>query len=349
MGEDGTLYVLGYGLLWSYIPLAPAGPGPLAPAGSGGPRWRCEALAGPLAPKSIDPAWPPQGAPADQVDPGVLRGIRHLAAVPGGGLLLSDGKAGIRFIGPAGDTALADRLRAHARARRDGDATRAQGVLDRLEQERDDPTAPRLRAARAGMAAQAICAGGDPGPDPRERILAQRHVWQVPRTHGLEFGDMAWDPGTDTLLAAQGSEIRSLDPARNSDKVRYAVPSVRSVAGAPAPRPGRRCQSLVVGPDGTITFATAGWDGEALEQIWRLSRQGDLELVAGRTTAQPGTDQAAPASGGTLRVNALAGAPGGALYAVDRERGSVLLLTPESDPWQPGIRCLAEGIPNLVG
>ena len=81
--------------------------------------------------------------PAERLGPGWM-GWRHLAVVPGGGLLIADGAPfeerghGILFIGPRGDDALAGRVHAHRQAEAAGDWARARAILDRLARRRDD-------------------------------------------------------------------------------------------------------------------------------------------------------------------------------------------------------------------
>lgn len=108
---DGTLNVLTRERLWS-----------LTPAGGDAP-WRIACLAGgsasePGSDSGFAPKVPPSGTPAGQFP---LRGFLHLAAVPGGGLLLTNGHdqdpddaqrkagthAGIRFLGPEWDVSMA--------------------------------------------------------------------------------------------------------------------------------------------------------------------------------------------------------------------------------------------------
>jgi hypothetical protein len=96
---DGTLIVLTKHHLWS-----------LTPAGGDAP-WRSACLAGSLATEQDSaadggPKHPPSGTPAAEFP---LHGFFSLAPVPGGGVLLTDGrddgggKAGIRFLGPERD------------------------------------------------------------------------------------------------------------------------------------------------------------------------------------------------------------------------------------------------------
>jgi len=385
VGDDGTVYILGHGLLWAFTPLPAAQGGAAEPwwrsKAVPEPQWHCEAIAGPLAAKGIVADWPPQGAPADQLDPTVLRRIRHMAAAPGGGLLLSDGVDGIRFLGPAGDADLAERIRGHARARLAGEADRARTLLAGLERTRDAPFGlrmgavckgatvapnmdadvlgeiesflvdPRMLAFRAAMAAQAIRAGGDPGPDPRQRLLAQRHVWQVPNTHGSAFQAMAWDAGDGTLVAARKNQILRLDPALGASRFCYAAPQVGdrpTTAGGPLPPLGHPIHALAVGPGGTVHFTTApDQDGsEPDPHVWSLSTQGEPQLLAGSV---PGARVPGPDPEQAFTPSGLAAGPGGELYLADGEAGVLLLLTPGEAGARAGVRRLAERLEGITG
>jgi hypothetical protein len=363
VGDDGTVYILGHSLLWAYTPLA---------GEAAGPQWHCEAIAGPLAPKGVVAAWPSQAAPADELDPSVLRRIRHMAAVPGGGLLLSDGVDGIRFLGPAADAALGERVRAHARARLGGEADRARAVLAGLERQRDAPFGlplrglcragtvsprldtdvlgeiaafradPKVLAFRAAMAAQAIRAGGDPGPDPQQRILAQRHVWQVPNTHGTTFGAMAWEPATGTLAAASWWVIWRLDPAQGTRQAVFTIPRTppaeSALAKGPRFLPERKVQALVAEPGGAFQIATGSHLDHHSDQVWRFTPEGEVRLLAGGGALEE-----------AFNCNGLAGGPDGALYVADEAGERVLQLTPGTDGERSRVRCLAEGLESLTG
>jgi hypothetical protein len=109
-GDDGTLHVLTADLLWSLMP--PGMP-------EGGP-WSCRAIAGAADGKAIVRTWlhpVATGEPAAGVP--YLGQMKHLATVPGGGLLLTEGHegtSGIVFIGPESDLSLARRVAAHREA-----------------------------------------------------------------------------------------------------------------------------------------------------------------------------------------------------------------------------------------
>jgi hypothetical protein len=394
VGDDGTVYILGHGLLWACTPLEPSGDeaDPLW-------HWHWEAIAGPLAPKTLVAAWPPQGAPADELDPTILRRIRHMAAVPGGGLLLSDGVDGIRFLGPAADAALAERLRAHAQARLTsaaGPAPAAPAVPAGLERQRDAPIGLRFRglcragtlapclgadvlgkidaflvdpkvlafragmaarAFRAGMAARACRAGADPGPDPRQRILAQRHVWQVPGTLGATYESMAWEPLTGTLAAGfSGGMIRRLDPARGVDTVLLALPQAGDQpdsAGVPCPLSNQGIFSLAAGPGGALycsTYPNKVPAAHGTGQVWRLTPQGELRQLAGRgTNPRPSGQDWEASSTMSLNPDGLAVGPAGEVYVADEENEMVLLLTPGADGERTEVQCIAQGEDNLTG
>ena len=365
VGDDGTVYILGHNLLWAFSPLA------VGQAEESGPQWSCEAIAGPLAAKTVVAAWPHQGAPADELDPALLRRISHMAAVPGGGLLLSDGVDGIRFLGPAGDAALGERVRTCARAALADEVEPARRVLAALVRSRDQPYGlrsrglcraatvapslgaglqgnidafladPKVLAFRAAMAVQALRAGGDASPDPRERILAQRHVWQVPGTLGSSFGAIAWDPGSGTLVAACDQELRRLDPVRGTGTVQYAIPPAGAGPGTPQPLPGSEFYSLVAQPGGAIAFSTATLGGDSRDgQVWRLTPQGGLELLAGQAPdpADPGLVPEPPRQ--AVSFSDLAGGPNGLLLATDPAQGNVVVLTPGGQGERAGVRTL---------
>jgi hypothetical protein len=379
----GTVTILGHGLIWSYQPLA-------VPEGKGSaPRWRCEAIAGPLECTEPVDAWPPQGAPAVQVGARVLARVRHLEPVPGGGLLLTDGVDGIRFIGPPGDAELGNRVRAYARARAGGNLTAAQEVLDGLKRQRDGHPAdpfnlpfrrlgkgatvssrldqdtlgvigsfladPGMIAFRAAMAVQAINAGADGGPDPRARILAQRHVWELPQVEDQTLDSVAWDPATGTLVAAGDGEIRRLDPARDDgsqdpdgddDSLIFAIPEEdEAPEGHAQALSGQSLLSVAVRPDGAIHFSSSPDGSRKAGQIWRLTPQGEPRLLAGRLPDGPAPGMAAP--GDAIGACDLAFGPGGELYAADFECGQVLRLTPGSPGEPPAIQRIARGIGEL--
>lgn len=392
-GADGTLYVLGSSHLWAYSWLELDEDGEAFPVET----WRREAVAGLLAPKAMASAWPPQGTPADQLDPAVLSRVRHLAALPDGSLLLSDGLDGIRCIGPENDGALAGRVREHARIRGDaasagGPAARAReldrgrDLLERLEEQRDalaaggfdllpfralckdrtvDPRArlpeellehiasflvaePRILAFRATMAAQAIRAGADPGPDPGRLALALRHAWLVPGSVGMDLYALRFDPRDLSLVAADGLKIRRLDPIRGGD------PTLLASAAAPGDGPEQdpRCwiHDLAVGPDGRIEFTldSAGALRDPDAGLWRLEAAGGSPRRLISAAGFAAGALAAPDGGAPDRLPLLLGVgPDGARYVLDGEHGRLLQLTEDPGTGRCGLRLVRAGLGRM--
>lgn len=129
-GEDGTLYVLTQDLLWALKPPLAPGDGPWSSQAIAGRR----AKAGEPLPGRRCPIWP--GQPAQGFNG--LHQMRHMAAVPGGGLLLTDGAADalgppqILFIGPESDISLAQRVAAHQKAESEGNWSGTRDIREGL-------------------------------------------------------------------------------------------------------------------------------------------------------------------------------------------------------------------------
>jgi len=340
-GEDDSLYVLGSSHIWAYK---------LEDEDENGEAyedetWYREAVAGPLAPLSVEAAWPPQGAPADQLDPAILGRIRHMAVLPDGSLLLSDGVDGIRCIGPEGDGALAARVRNHARAREHavsaaGPEARALelkgawNILAGLERQRDD-----WRNQCFDLPFRRVC--NDHTVDRRFRLpgellehIASFLVVDDPRQLAFRAAMAAQairagadpGPGPAARTLAQrhawlvpgsvGLRVDAIhwDPPKGAlvvatgREIRRLDPARRSIAllvVSPAAAPADVIRSLVVGPEGLIDF-TVGGKEEGSDQVSGFFR---LDPKGKLRQLTPGPASGA-CSGTAMATEALAGDPG---------------------------------------
>jgi len=80
--------------------------------------------------------WSLEAMPALQLAYDCIDSLKHMAAGPGGSLLLTGGVDGIRFLGPEGDTALADRVAAHRQAEAAEDWPRVRRIWNALLRQR---------------------------------------------------------------------------------------------------------------------------------------------------------------------------------------------------------------------
>jgi hypothetical protein len=112
-GDDGLIYALAGTRVWAFTPTFTAE----------GRRWSSQLIAG----SDPEGSWAEDGKPALGTS---FSENSRLAPVPGGGLLVTDGRNGIRYIGPArGDGALALRIEAHREAKDWDQASQILGAL----------------------------------------------------------------------------------------------------------------------------------------------------------------------------------------------------------------------------
>lgn len=124
LGDDGTTWVLAKDLVWSFSSVPNPGPGPSR-------IWRV--VAG-----RVDGGgpWSPGAVPALQVHEHSIGALKHMAAGPRGTLLFTDGKDGIRVLGPEGDADLVARVQAHRQAEAVEDWPKVQRIWRALMRQR---------------------------------------------------------------------------------------------------------------------------------------------------------------------------------------------------------------------
>lgn len=300
-GEDGRIYTLCASQIWAFRRRGTA-PG----------SWTAEAVAGFLRPCANTDVWPVSGASAEILGDGVMTWVRHLATVPGGGLLLSGDGDGIHFIGPEDDAALAEQVRECRREGRPGDLDR---IRDGLAGD------PGVRAFRAAMALAAIRAEAADAPDALPPYLAQRHLWTVPGTEGEPFKDLAWDSRTATIVAAQDDEIIRIDPLGGGRIVLHDTSTGPADADS-----GPAVTTLALRGDGAIDFTQEG-DGV----VRRLGRNGKVQVLAGQAGAGKGRvngQEAQEAKEAPFQPTHLAAGSGDDLWVADADQHRVLRLVP---------------------